>query len=51
MEEAEKLSYINFFRLPDLLIDWLIITVGAEGPTKLLTDLSIVVLNAGFVAD
>lgn len=51
MEETEKLSYNNFFRLPDGLIDWLIITVSAEGPTKLLTDLSIVVLNEGFAAD
>ena len=49
MKEAEKLSYINF--PVARLIDWLIITVSAEGSTKLLTDLSTVVLNEGFVAD
>ena len=42
MKEAEKLSYINF--PVARLIDWLIITVSAEGSTKLLTDLSTVVL-------
>ena len=35
MKEAEKLSYINFSVAR--LIDWLIITVGAEGSTELLT--------------
>ena len=33
------------------LIDRLIITAGAESSTKLLTDLSTVELNEGFVAD
>ena len=38
MKEAEKLSYINFSGCQiDWLIDWLIITVSAEGSTKLLT--------------